>query len=114
MLADFVTASDIAAFAPGIQAGIRAHQCIDSFADSHPVLARARRRLKPPYRRFGGVLLDTYFDHFLARFWVFYGDGGSLDEFADRTYRILNDYRDLPSARFLMVVAAPVGLMTAG
>ncbi|MDE0109841.1 MAG: ACP phosphodiesterase [Bryobacterales bacterium] len=106
VLADFVTASDIAAFAPGIQAGIRAHQRIDSFADGHPVFARARRRLKPPYRRFGGVLLDIYFDHFLARRWDRHGDGGSLEGFADRTYRILNDFRDLPSARFRMVVAA--------
>ncbi len=106
VLADFVTAGDIAALAPGIQAGIRAHQRIDSFADSHPVFARARRRLKPPYRRFGGVLLDIYFDHFLARGWERYGDGGSLAGFADRSYRILNEYRDLPSARFRRVVAA--------
>lgn len=106
VLADFVTASDIAAFAPGIQAGIGAHQRIDSFADSHPVFARARRRLKPPYRRFGSVLLDIYFDHFLTRCWERYGDGGTLDEFADRTYGILNDSRDLPSARFRMVAAA--------
>lgn len=106
VLADFVTAGDIAAFAPGIQARIRAHQRIDSFADSHPVFARSRRRLKPPYRRFGGVLLDIYFDHFLARCWERYGDGGSLAGFADRTYRILNDCRDLPSAWFRMVVAA--------
>lgn len=106
VLADFVTAGDIAAFAPGIQAGIRAHQRIDAFADSHPVFARARRRLKPPYRRFGGILLDIYFDHFLARRWERYGDGGSLAGFADRTYRILNDYRDIPSARFRRVVTA--------
>ncbi len=106
LLADFVTAGDIAAFAPGIRAGIRAHQRIDSFADSHPVFARARRRLKPPYRRFGGVLLDICFDHFLARCWERYGGGGSLAGFADRTCRILNDYRDLPPARFRRAVAA--------
>lgn len=106
LLADFVTASDIAVFSPGIQAGIRARQRIDSFADGHPVFARARRRLKPHHLRFGGVLLDIYFDHFLARCWERYGDGSPLDESADRTYGILNDYRDLPSARFRRVVAA--------
>ena len=94
VLADFVRASEIAAFAPGIQAGIRAHQQIDSFGDSHAVFARARKRMKPPYRRFGGVLLDIYFDHFLARCWERSGDGGSLEGFADRTYRTLSDYRE--------------------
>ena len=90
----------------GIQAGIRAHQRIDAFADSHPVFARARRRLKPPYRRFGGVLLDVYFDHFLARSWERHGDGGSLAGFAERSYCLLNHYRNLPSARFRAVVEA--------
>ena len=104
VLADFVTAGEIEAFAPGIQAGIRAHQHIDAFADSHPVFARARRRLKPPYRRFGGILLDIYFDHFLARSWERYGDGGSLVSFAKRSYCLLNHYRNLPSSRFRAVV----------
>ncbi len=106
VLADFVTAGEIAKFAPGIQSGIRAHQRIDSFADGHPVFAQARRRLKPPYRRFGGVLLDIYFDHFLARSWERHGDGGPLTGFAERAYRTLHEYRDLPSARFRVVVAA--------
>ena len=52
------------------------------------------------------MLLDIYFDHFLARCWERCGDGGPLHEFADRTYGILNDYRDLPSARFRRVAAA--------
>ena len=106
VLADCVTAGEIAKFAPGIQSGIRAHQRIDSFTDGHPVFARARRRLKPPFRRFGGVLLDIYFDHFLARTWVRHGDGSPLTEFAERAYRVLHEYRDLPSARFRAVVAA--------
>lgn len=106
VLADFVTASEIAEFAPGIQAGIRAHQRIDVFTDSHPVFARARRRLKPPYRRFGGILLDIYFDHFLARSWERHGNGSSLAAFAEDSYRILHEHRDLPWARFQMVVAA--------
>lgn len=106
VLADFVTAGEIVKFAPGIQSGIRAHQRIDSFADAHPVFARSRCRLKPPYRRFGGVLLDIYFDHFLARSWKRHGDGGPLTGFAEQSYRILEQYSDLPCARFRAVVAA--------
>ena len=106
VLADFVKAGDIALFTPGIQAGIRAHQHVDAFADRHPVFARARRRLQPPYRRFAGVLLDIYFDHFLAQAWDRHGDGTPLPEFAESCYRLLAVYRALPAERFQIAIDA--------
>ena len=93
-------------FHADIQAGIRAHQKIDVYTDGHPVCCIARRRLQPPYRRFAGVLLDVYFDHFLARGWSRHGDGTALAEFAEKRYEILRRYRDLPSKRFRLVVDA--------
>ena len=106
VLADFVTAGSIASFAPGIQAGIRAHQRIDAYADGHPVFCVARKRLRPPYRRFGGVLLDVWFDHFLATGWDQHGNGTSLAEFAQARYRVLHEYRHLRAPRFRVVVEA--------
>ena len=106
VLADFVSAGSIASFGPGIQAGIRAHQRIDAYSDGHPVFAAARRRLRPPYRRFAGVLLDVYFDHFLAKGWDRHGDGGQLADFAEDRYRVLHKYRHLASTRFRIAVEA--------
>ncbi|MDE0105957.1 MAG: ACP phosphodiesterase [Bryobacterales bacterium] len=106
ILADFVTASEISSFPPGIQAGIRRHQRIDAFTDSHPVFSRARRRLRPPHRRFAGVLLDVFFDHFLAVEWHAHGVGGSLSEFAQFCYRVLRQHGGLPAPRYLRAIDA--------
>ncbi len=106
VLADFVTAGAIPAFAPAIQAGIRRHQRIDAYTDGHPVVARARRRMRPPNRRFAGVFLDLFFDHFLAREWRVYGDGRPLEEFADFCYGVLRDRRALPAPRYGLAIDA--------
>lgn len=106
VLADFVTAREISSFSSGIQAGIRRHQRIDAFTDGHPVFARARRRIRPPHRRFAGVLLDVFFDHFLAVEWHAYGVGNSLSEFAQSCYRVLGLYRELPVPRYSRAIDA--------
>ena len=106
VLADFVDAKSIDTFSEGIQSGIRAHQRIDAFSDRHPTFASARRRLRPPYRRYGGILLDVYFDHFLASAWQLHGNGTRLEDFAESCYRTLHIYRDLPPERFRIAVDA--------
>lgn len=78
---DFVRGVDVAALHPELQRGIALHRAIDRFVDAHPAFVRARQRLEPPFRRFGGVLVDLYFDHFLARDWQQHGDGQSLGSF---------------------------------
>ena len=106
VLADFVSAGSIGTFSRGIQDGILAHQRIDSFSDDHPVFASARCRLHPPYRRYGGVLVDVFFDHFLARGWTLFGNGDPLPDFATSCYRSLNAYRHLGPDRFGVTVKA--------
>lgn len=105
VLADFVASREIDGFAPGVRAGIRAHQRIDVFTDAHPVVRAARARMKPPYRRYGNVLLDLFFDHFLAKNWGRYGSGVSLEAFASGSYRNLAACRGVyPGERFQRVV----------
>lgn len=52
---------------PEVVDGVRLHRAIDVFTDAHPDVAAARSLLPPPYRRYGGILLDMWFDHDLAR-----------------------------------------------
>lgn len=106
VLADFVSAREIPAFAPGIQNGIRAHQRIDAFTDRHLTVARARRRFPAPYRRYAGVLLDIFFDHFLACDWERQGGPASLDSFSASCYAVLQAHSQLPAPRFQQAVAA--------
>lgn len=78
---DFVRGVELATLHPDVQRGIALHRAIDRHVDAHPVTARARARLAPPFRRFAGVLVDVYFDHFLAIDWERYGDGSALPAF---------------------------------
>lgn len=78
---DFVRGVELATLPEDLQAGVALHRAIDRFVDAHPVVVAAKARLQPPFRRFGGVLLDVFFDHFLARDWQRHGDGRSLPAF---------------------------------
>ncbi len=78
----------------GVRAGIVLHRKIDVYTDNHRVFNTSRRRLRPEYRRYGGVLVDVFYDHFLARDWERYS-GVSLASFSQRVYRILAQHQSL-------------------
>lgn len=72
----------------GVLRGVRLHQRIDSFTDAHPAALRSRRRLPARFRRYGGILVDVFYDHFLARQWACYRTE-PLGSFAARCYETL-------------------------
>lgn len=49
--------------------GVRLHRRIDSFADQHPAFLRSRRRVSAQRRRVAGIMVDLFYDHFLASLW---------------------------------------------
>ncbi|PSJ44919.1 DUF479 domain-containing protein [Zobellella endophytica] len=55
-----------------LQTGIRLHRQIDSFTDAHPRHMGEVQALPSPFRRYGGIIMDMMFDHFLARHWPRY------------------------------------------
>lgn len=67
------------------------HQHIDRFTDHHPAVLALRRQFEPPYRRFAGVLIDVFFDHYLARHWACHADL-PLPDFAQQVYGALGHY----------------------
>ena len=69
LLPDLVSVSVLAALPPEFQPGIRRHRQIDAFTDAHPVFRQSIQRLGPSFRRYGGVLIDMFYDHILAREW---------------------------------------------
>lgn len=54
---------------PGIARGIRLHRSIDSFAAGNHWFRISRQRLGPEFGLYRGVLVDLFYDHFLARDW---------------------------------------------
>jgi acyl carrier protein phosphodiesterase len=86
LLPDMASAARLAYLPEPYQQGIRCHRQIDRFTDSHPRVRSCVQRFPPPYRRFGGILTDVYFDHFLARDWPQHSTV-PLPEFIREVYR---------------------------
>lgn len=87
-IADMVKGRQIEKFDKEIRRGIRIHRAIDAFTDSHPVVEASKARLRPRYRKYAGVLVDMYYDHFLASNWNDYTEQ-HLNDFVRKAYRML-------------------------
>lgn len=70
ILPDFAGAAALASMPAAYRAGIERHRRVDAFTDAHPLVRRRIRGMPPPFRRLGGVLVDIFFDHFLANDWA--------------------------------------------
>ena len=78
-----------------IQKGIILHRAIDTFTDAHPVFRQSTHRLHERYHHYAGVIVDVFYDHFLAKNWADYSDE-KLDDFVARFYQSLhNNYEHL-------------------
>lgn len=67
LMGDFVRGRLGGRFPERVEAGLRLHRAIDVHTDDHPLHRQSRERLAPPFRRFAPILVDIYYDHFLAR-----------------------------------------------
>lgn len=72
LLADVVRGPQRAAMSVNFLRGAACHKAIDAFTDAHPVVKRSRARVGSEQRRFSGVLIDVFYDYYLARNWERY------------------------------------------
>ncbi|PUA29490.1 MAG: hypothetical protein B0W54_02565 [Cellvibrio sp. 79] len=100
ILPDLVSITELRKFTPPFQEGIICHKAIDAFTDSHPIVKNSISRMPANYRRYGGILTDVFYDHFLAKNWAAYSTIG-LNEFSKNFYRDLERIeRDVPEDIF--------------
>jgi acyl carrier protein phosphodiesterase len=95
LLGDFVRGQDLAAHPDGVRRGIELHRAIDAFTDAHATFQASRRRIDGPLRRFSGVLVDVFYDHFLMQRWNVLRPGPGHDLFAAEVYAMLRQQRVL-------------------
>ncbi len=93
-IADFVKGNKKDNYPERIKKGIELHRAIDDFTDHHPITDDSKARLRPKYRKYSGVIVDLYYDHFLAKNFELYSDIPLL-EYTRRTYTILIDNQDV-------------------
>ena len=86
-----------------IQKGIILHRAIDTFTDAHPIFRQSTKRLHQNYHHDAGVIVDVFYDHFLANNWNTYSDE-RLEDFVARFYQSLSDNKSVLSERTLMVM----------
>jgi acyl carrier protein phosphodiesterase len=93
-IADHLKGLSIKKFEADIQRGIRLHHAIDAYTDSHPVVAESKARLQPIFRKYAPVIVDVFYDHFLARNWQNYHPT-PLPDYAQSIYTELYEHYNL-------------------
>jgi acyl carrier protein phosphodiesterase len=84
-IADHIKGNNYQGFSKEIQQGIFLHREIDTFTDAHKVVRISKRRLHERYRHYDGVIIDIFYDYFLAKNWANYS-AIPLDIYANKMY----------------------------
>ncbi len=97
-MGDYVKGKNYLLYPEQVKKGILMHRDIDSFTDMHEVTRRSKLRLSSRYHKYAGIIIDIFYDHFLASLWSSYSTL-PLNEFVSRTYDLLKrNYKVLPEA----------------
>lgn len=90
-MGDGIRGKDYLNYHPDIQIGVLLHRSIDSFTDFHPIFRQSKYRLVPKFNHFSGIIVDMFYDHFLAKEWEVYHHK-PLSEFVNRFYKNLQEH----------------------
>ena len=91
-IGDFVKGKDLdSRYGVGIARGVRLHREIDFFTDRHPIVKQSKDRLRPKYRHYSAVIVDVFYDHFLAKNWDAYSSE-FLPDYTDSCYSVILSY----------------------
>jgi acyl carrier protein phosphodiesterase len=81
-----------------VQKGIMLHRAIDTFTDAHPIFRQSTKKLHSRYHHYSGVIVDVFYDHFLAKNWIKYSNQ-DLDGYVAAFYQSLSDNTPILSER---------------
>lgn len=94
LLGDFVKGSIENIYPSEIIKGIKLHQKIDIYTDSHPIFRSSKRLISQNRRRFSGIMIDVFYDHFLAKNWSKYSSI-ALGDFTSYVYQVLQENQNI-------------------
>jgi acyl carrier protein phosphodiesterase len=93
-IADGIPGNKFQHYTEEIKQGIYLHREIDTFTDAHPIVRQSKRRLHERYKHYKGVVIDIFYDHYLAKNWHLFSDI-PLDTYVQSVYKLLQDNFDL-------------------
>ena len=77
-----------------VQKGILLHREIDTFTDSHKIPKKSSKRLHKNYSHYSRVIVDIFYDHFLAKNWETYSKV-PLDTYVGAFYDLLEEHYEI-------------------
>lgn len=103
LMGDFVKGRLNRRYSETIRQGIELHRHIDSFAHRNASVRRSRLRLDPAYGHCRGIMVDVFYDHFLAKNWSRHATM-PLSTFTSQVYRTLEKHRNTLPAGLQQIV----------
>lgn len=97
-MADGIRGKQFERYPLEIQQGILRHRAIDTYTDAHLIFRQSTKRLHERYHHYAGVIVDIFYDHFLAKNWKIYSDQ-DLEEYVAQFYHSLHVHFELLSER---------------
>ncbi|VXB65497.1 ACP phosphodiesterase [Flavobacterium sp. 9AF] len=97
-MADGIKGDDYKNYSTDLRKGILLHRAIDSYTDSHPIFRKSKHRLHEHYGHYSGVIMDIFYDHFLAKNWSLYSDI-PLSQYVFNFYKLLENNFDILTLR---------------
>jgi acyl carrier protein phosphodiesterase len=86
-----------------LQKGILLHRGIDSFTDRHPIVKQSTKRLHKNHGHYSGVIVDIFYDHFLAKNWKKY-HSQPLDQYVATFYELLDKNHEILPSRIQRMI----------
>ena len=83
--------------------GIRTHYKVDFFTDKHEIFKQSKQRIYQSQGRFSSVLVDVFYDHFLANHWQLFSSE-KLETFADKIYITLQKSHHLLPQKLQLIL----------
>ncbi|MDB9954523.1 acyl carrier protein phosphodiesterase [Flavobacteriaceae bacterium] len=102
-IADSIKGSKYSAYPAEIQKGILLHRQIDTKTDAHPAFRQSTKRLHKNYGHYSGIIVDIFYDHFLAKNWADYSDI-PLADYIQSFYKLLRDNFEILPANIQKMV----------
>lgn len=107
-MADSIRGHKYEEYPAEIRKGILLHRAIDSFTDTHPIYRQSKHRLHEKYGHYSGVIMDIFYDHFLAKNWNMYSNE-KLETYAEHFYNLLKNNYEILTERTQSMIPYMIG-----
>ncbi len=104
LLGDFAKGSVKHIYTNEIKKGIDLHRKIDLYTDSHRIVRSSKSLICLKRRRFAGIMIDLFYDHFLAKNWAEYSEIPLFD-FSQCVYQALQTNQEILPESLKIILA---------